>query len=151
MRAEAEHDFTTIDWHRDTRRERQFASSVRARAAALVDGTDRLRGGLWGGVGRVLPAGCGAALWRWYHRAQGWLLVLIIGAATGLLAAVVDIGVKFVGDLRRGVYYGDTGRLWLDEVACCHKKMKKKERSESPLPREGEMLSTQAPTTMKEV
>ena len=38
--------------------------------------------------------------------------MLIIGAVTGLLAAMVDIGVKFVGDLRRGVCYGDTGRFW---------------------------------------
>ncbi|VDO14795.1 unnamed protein product, partial [Haemonchus placei] len=46
----------------------------------------------------------------------GWICVLMVGLAAGATAGVIDIGARWMSDLKDGVC---AGRFWLDREHCC--------------------------------
>jgi chloride channel 3/4/5 len=87
-------DFHTIDWVNDRQRNRLRHKRLKR---------DRQRSWI----------GCFHQL----HDAwSGWIVVLLVGIASGVAAGIIDIGADWMGDLKQGVC--STG-FWLDKRACC--------------------------------
>ncbi|KAI8999840.1 chloride channel, partial [Gaertneriomyces semiglobifer] len=85
-------DFTTIDWIHDLSKER-----VRVRNLKKLRG---LRG-------RLQQA---------YDACQAWILVFIIGAVTGILAAYIDVASEWASDIKDGYC---TAGFYLNRKFCC--------------------------------
>ncbi|KAJ3300244.1 hypothetical protein HK104_002806 [Borealophlyctis nickersoniae] len=85
-------DFTTIDWIHDFSKER-----VRRRNLRNLQGP-------WATVRKA------------YDSSQGWLLVFIVGAVTGLLAAYIDVASEWLSDVKNG--YCSAG-FYLNRNFCC--------------------------------
>jgi chloride channel 3/4/5 len=93
---ELEEDFQTVDWARD--RDRYLWMKKKA--------NDRLPSN-----------GCLALVTRGINNAQAWIICAMVGLSTGFLAALVDIVVHWMSDLKLG--YCKRG-FWLDYAFCCH-------------------------------
>ncbi|KAI8056954.1 chloride channel [Syncephalis plumigaleata] len=87
-------DFTTIDWVRDTIRER-----------ARLHRLQRLRDGSWRYWLLVL-----------YDASQSWIVVLLVGIVIGVNAAFINIATEWLSDLKEG--YCSSG-WWLNQKFCC--------------------------------
>ncbi|PAV89923.1 hypothetical protein WR25_15237 [Diploscapter pachys] len=87
-------DFHTIDWQRDLAR-------------------DRLRHKLIAGKRADFPQGMLQSAW---DAGAGWLCVLLVGLASGAIAGVIDIGARWMSDLKDGIC---ANRFWLDREHCC--------------------------------
>ncbi|CAJ0958722.1 unnamed protein product, partial [Mesorhabditis belari] len=87
-------DFHTIDWQRDLAR-------------------DRLRHKLITNKKRDWPLGLLGSAW---DSGAGWLCVLMVGMAAGATAGVIDIGARWMSDLKNGIC---ADRFWLDKEHCC--------------------------------
>ncbi|RKP27723.1 chloride channel [Syncephalis pseudoplumigaleata] len=87
-------DFTTVDWVRDTIRERARLHRLR-----------RQRDGSWRYWLLVL-----------YDASQSWLVVLLVGIVIGINAAFINIVTEWLSDLKDG--YCSTG-WWLNQKFCC--------------------------------
>nr|POE72255.1 putative chloride channel protein [Quercus suber] len=95
-------DFTTIDWVQDAAREQQRRKSRRRKRAGTFDRT-------------------GVQTWRQkaveaYEAAQGWIVVSLIGAAIGLIAAFLNIITEWLSDIKLGYC---TTAFYLNESFCC--------------------------------
>ncbi|KHJ92774.1 chloride transporter, ClC family [Oesophagostomum dentatum] len=87
-------DFHTIDWQRDLAR-------------------DRLRHKIIVGKRADFPLGIVQSAW---DAGAGWICVLMVGLAAGATAGVIDIGARWMSDLKDGVC---ADRFWLDREHCC--------------------------------
>ncbi|KAK6738639.1 hypothetical protein RB195_020634 [Necator americanus] len=87
-------DFHTIDWQRDLAR-------------------DRLRHKLIVSKRADFPLGIVQSAW---DAGAGWICVLMVGLAAGATAGVIDIGARWMSDLKDGVC---ADRFWLDREHCC--------------------------------
>jgi chloride channel 3/4/5 len=56
-----------------------------------------------------------------WDASQVWLILLATGAASGILAAAIDIVSDWLGDIRTGYCYGGegTGGFYLSKAFCC--------------------------------
>lgn len=88
-------DFHTIDWVRDRSKERLRQKKLQREVRA---------GGL---VARLLKN---------FDASSGWLVVLLVGLATGFAAAVIDIGTVWMSDLKEGVCVDN---FYFSKEACC--------------------------------
>uniref|UniRef100_A0A183DSD6 Chloride channel protein n=1 Tax=Gongylonema pulchrum TaxID=637853 RepID=A0A183DSD6_9BILA len=86
-------DFHTIDWQRDLARDR-------LRHKFIVKWSETPLGKLYG-------------LW---DAGSGWICVLMVGLAAGTVAGIIDIGARWMSDLKDGVC---ADRFWLDREHCC--------------------------------
>ncbi|KAL3081171.1 hypothetical protein niasHT_032486 [Heterodera trifolii] len=87
-------DFHTIDWPRDLAR-------------------DRMRHKYIKGYREDFPFGSASAVW---DAGSGWICVLLVGLAAGAIAGVIDIGARWMSDLKDGIC---ADRFWLDREHCC--------------------------------
>uniref|UniRef100_A0A0M3IRB9 H(+)/Cl(-) exchange transporter 3 n=1 Tax=Ascaris lumbricoides TaxID=6252 RepID=A0A0M3IRB9_ASCLU len=87
-------DFHTIDWQRDLAR-------------------DRLRHKYILGHKKEFPFGTIYGMW---DAGSGWICVLMVGLAAGAVAGIIDIGARWMSDLKDGVC---ADRFWLDREHCC--------------------------------
>ncbi|KAI3415371.1 hypothetical protein GPALN_004983 [Globodera pallida] len=87
-------DFHTIDWPRDLAR-------------------DRLRHKFIKGYRDDFPFGSVTSIW---DAGSGWICVLLVGLAAGAIAGVIDIGARWMSDLKDGIC---ADRFWLDREHCC--------------------------------
>lgn len=87
-------DFHTIDWPRDLAR-------------------DRIRHKYIKGYKQDFPFGSLMAIW---DAGSGWICVLLVGIAAGAIAGVIDIGARWMSDLKNGIC---ADRFWLDREHCC--------------------------------
>lgn len=95
-------DFTTIDWVQDAAREQQRRKARRQH-----------RAGVYERDGRV---GFRRKLWEAYDAGQGWIVVSLIGAAIGLIAAFLNIVTEWLSDIKLGYC---TTAFYLNESFCC--------------------------------
>lgn len=87
-------DFHTIDWPRDLATDRTRHKYISARR-------------------HELPLGLFNAVW---DAGSGWVCVLLVGLAAGAVAGVIDIGARWMSDLKDGIC---ADRFWLDREHCC--------------------------------
>ncbi|KAJ1364632.1 hypothetical protein KIN20_024761 [Parelaphostrongylus tenuis] len=87
-------DFHTIDWQRDLARDRLRHKLIVEKRADFP----------WGIFQSAWDAGA------------GWICVLMVGLAAGAVAGVIDIGARWMSDLKDGVC---ADRFWLDREHCC--------------------------------
>ncbi|KAF0313157.1 H(+)/Cl(-) exchange transporter 3 [Amphibalanus amphitrite] len=87
-------DFHTIDWQRDLARDRmRHRYIVKKRQTGFFD------------------------LVRQFHDAwSGWLCVLLVGIVAGGVAGVIDIGARWMEDMRFGIC---PEAFWLNKDQCC--------------------------------
>lgn len=87
-------DFHTIDWQRDIARDRmRHRYIVKKRQDSIWD------------------------LIKGAHDAwSGWVCVLLVGVATGIVAGVIDIGASWMTDLKFGIC---PAAFWLNREQCC--------------------------------
>eukprot|EP00050_Salpingoeca_kvevrii_P019513 m.86973 g.86973 ORF g.86973 m.86973 type:complete len:810 (-) comp8447_c0_seq3:105-2534(-) len=83
-------DFSTIDWARESVREQSRKRQLRSMHSTLVR--------------NLMDA------------VQGWLVVLLVGLACGVVAGCVDIAAEWLEDLREGVCHE---AFWLNFHHCC--------------------------------
>ncbi|KAF7637327.1 Chloride channel protein [Meloidogyne graminicola] len=88
-------DFHTIDWPRDLARDRLRHKCIR------------------GYRRKDFPFGPILTIW---DAGSGWICVLLVGMAAGAIAGVIDIGARWMSDLKDGIC---TDRFWLDREHCC--------------------------------
>ncbi|KAL3995624.1 Voltage gated chloride channel family protein [Acanthocheilonema viteae] len=86
-------DFHTIDWQRDLARDRLRHKFIVKRSKT--------------------PFGKLCGLW---DAGSGWACVLMVGLAAGTIAGIIDIGARWMSDLKDGVC---ADRFWLDREHCC--------------------------------
>uniref|UniRef100_A0A914UYJ1 H(+)/Cl(-) exchange transporter 3 n=2 Tax=Plectus sambesii TaxID=2011161 RepID=A0A914UYJ1_9BILA len=87
-------DFHTIDWQRDLARDRlRHKFIVKRRQISLMGALN----GIW-------------------DASSGWICVLMVGLASGAVAGIIDIGTKWMTDLKDGIC---ADRFWLDREHCC--------------------------------
>ena len=55
---------------------------------------------------------------KWFDAASGWLIVLLVGVLTGIMAGVIDVSTLWMTDLKNGVCAVDGGSLY-DRRTCC--------------------------------
>ncbi|XP_041358696.1 H(+)/Cl(-) exchange transporter 4-like isoform X2 [Gigantopelta aegis] len=87
-------DFHTIDWLRDIARDRMRHRHI----------IKKKNEGFWERVKSAHDA--------W----SGWVCVLLVGAATGVCAGIIDIGTTWMSDLKGGIC---TEAFWLNKEQCC--------------------------------
>ncbi|KAL2124070.1 hypothetical protein VTJ04DRAFT_435 [Mycothermus thermophilus] len=93
-------DLTAIDWIFEYTKERQRQRALRARCAGLHPFLSASH--------RLLDA------------SQVWVVLLLTGIATGLLAAGIDVATDWLGDVKYGFCSSlDGGRFYLGKTACC--------------------------------
>ncbi|CAG0891812.1 unnamed protein product [Darwinula stevensoni] len=87
-------DYHTIDWQRDIARDRmRHRHIVKKKQDSICD------------------------LIKGAHDAwSGWLCLLLVGIAAGVVASVIDIGAGWMVDLREGIC---PQAFWLDRQQCC--------------------------------
>nr|CAD2158905.1 unnamed protein product [Meloidogyne enterolobii] len=88
-------DFHTIDWPRDLARDRLRHKCIRAYRR------------------KDFPFGSILTIW---DAGSGWICVLLVGMAAGAIAGVIDIGARWMSDLKDGIC---ADRFWLDREHCC--------------------------------
>eukprot|EP01097_Dermamoeba_algensis_P001356 TRINITY_DN1514_c0_g1_i1.p1 TRINITY_DN1514_c0_g1~~TRINITY_DN1514_c0_g1_i1.p1 ORF type:complete len:794 (+),score=111.19 TRINITY_DN1514_c0_g1_i1:42-2423(+) len=86
-------DFDTIDWTRD----------------AMIDRYQREK------ISKLENKGFNLII-KTYFRIQGWIYILLIAAAVGVLAAIIDIGVEWFWGLRFGYC---AKHFWITPKLCC--------------------------------
>uniref|UniRef100_A0A915J514 Uncharacterized protein n=1 Tax=Romanomermis culicivorax TaxID=13658 RepID=A0A915J514_ROMCU len=87
-------DFHTIDWQRDLARDRlRHKHITKSRSSSWCDI-----------MASIVDAG------------SGWICVLLVGVAAGCLAGTIDIGTKWMGDLKLGLC---PDGFWFDKEHCC--------------------------------
>ncbi|CAI4232802.1 unnamed protein product [Auanema sp. JU1783] len=86
-------DFHTIDWQRDLARDRLRHKQILHKAD--------------------FPLGLIQGAW---DAGAGWICVLMVGMAAGASAGVIDIGARWMTDLKDGIC---ADRFWLDREHCC--------------------------------
>ncbi|MCP9263939.1 H(+)/Cl(-) exchange transporter 3 [Dirofilaria immitis] len=86
-------DFHTIDWQRDLARDRLRHKFIVKRSKT--------------------PFGKLYSLW---DAGSGWICVLMVGLAAGTIAGIIDIGARWMSDLKDGIC---ADRFWLDREHCC--------------------------------
>ncbi|KAK0393849.1 hypothetical protein QR680_000430 [Steinernema hermaphroditum] len=87
-------DFHTIDWQRDLARDRLRHKFVVAKK-------------------HDFPLGLLYSMW---DAGSGWICVLLVGLAAGAIAGIIDIGARWMSDLKDGIC---ADRFWLDREHCC--------------------------------
>ncbi|CAO4365061.1 unnamed protein product [Caenorhabditis nigoni] len=87
-------DFHTIDWQRDLARDRLRHKMISKKKVDFPLG--------------LLQSGWDAG--------AGWICVLFVGLAAGATAGIIDIGARWMSDLKTGVC---ADRFWLDREHCC--------------------------------
>ena len=87
-------DFHTIDWLRDLARDRMRHKLVGSKR------NDSLLGLLY-------------SIW---DAGSGWVCVLLVGLTAGAVAGIIDIGARWMSDLKDGIC---ADRFWLDREHCC--------------------------------
>lgn len=87
-------DFHTIDWQRDLARDRMRHRYITKRQQSNF--VDVIR--------------------RFHDAWSGWLCVLFVGIVSGCVAGVIDIGARWMEDLRFGIC---PEALWLNKHQCC--------------------------------
>ncbi|KAM0092826.1 glycerol ethanol, ferric requiring protein [Aspergillus fumigatus] len=95
-------DFTTIDWVQDAIQEQA------RRRAKRRDGF-----GFWDQEGTF---GWRRKVSESYHAGQAWLVITIVGAAIGLISAVLNIITEWLSDIKLGHC---TTAFYLNEQFCC--------------------------------
>ncbi|KAJ4301706.1 glycerol ethanol, ferric requiring protein [Kalmusia sp. IMI 367209] len=98
-------DFTTIDWVQDATREQ-------LRRKARRKQRDSYSAGL-GGRSRI---GWRTRLYEAYDAGQAWIVVTLVGAAIGLIAACLNIVTEWLSDIKLG--HCETA-FYLNENFCC--------------------------------
>lgn len=98
-------DFTTIDWVQDAAREQLRRKARRKQRDSYSFG----------------PGGRGAIGWRTrlyetYDAGQAWIVVTLVGAAIGLIAACLNIITEWLADIKLG--HCETA-FYLNENFCC--------------------------------
>ncbi|VDN04505.1 unnamed protein product [Thelazia callipaeda] len=86
-------DFHTIDWQRDLARDRLRHKFVVKRSESSL-----------------------GKLYSLWDAGSGWVCVLMVGLAAGTVAGIIDIGARWMSDLKDGVC---ADRFWLDREHCC--------------------------------
>ncbi|CAI5442013.1 unnamed protein product [Caenorhabditis angaria] len=87
-------DFHTIDWQRDLARDRLRHKMIKHKKVDFPLG--------------LLQSGWDAG--------AGWICVLFVGIAAGATAGIIDIGARWMSDLKTGIC---ADRFWLDREHCC--------------------------------
>lgn len=86
-------DGDSIDWVRES----------------IVNGRDRARNAR-------LPKSFLNTLRKLFYRTQGWIFIVLVGVTTGLLGAIIEMGVNFFTGTKFGFCTTD---WWLTEHICC--------------------------------
>eukprot|EP00698_Gefionella_okellyi_P021234 TRINITY_DN681_c0_g1_i3.p1 TRINITY_DN681_c0_g1~~TRINITY_DN681_c0_g1_i3.p1 ORF type:complete len:738 (+),score=141.68 TRINITY_DN681_c0_g1_i3:35-2248(+) len=86
--------FTTIDWIRDINRDRHRRIGQQTHKKQSLKGY----------------------CWYLFEASQAWILVLLIGVATGIAASLIDMGVEWMSDMKVGVCLPE---IWLSNAMCC--------------------------------
>ena len=95
-------DFTTIDWVQDSAREQ-----LRRRVKKKENAGPYRRKGRWGVRQKI---------WELYDAGQAWIVVTLVGAAIGLIAACLNIITEWLSDIKLGHC---TTAFYLNENFCC--------------------------------
>ncbi|KAF1972130.1 hypothetical protein BU23DRAFT_508858 [Bimuria novae-zelandiae CBS 107.79] len=98
-------DFTTIDWVQDAAREQLRRKARRKQRDNYTLGI--------GGSGRI---GWRRRLYEAYDAGQAWIVVTLVGAAIGLIAACLNIVTEWLADIKLG--HCETA-FYLNENFCC--------------------------------
>ena len=96
-------DFTTIDWVQDAAREQLRRRARKQESAGFFDRDGKL--------------GWRRKLWEMFDAGQAWLVVTIVGATIGLLAAALNITTEWLSDVKLGYC---TTAFYLNEQFCCY-------------------------------
>lgn len=56
---------------------------------------------------------------KWFDAASGWLIVLLVGIAAGLVAGFIDVSVEWMTDFKVGVCAEPNSSIFYDETTCC--------------------------------
>jgi chloride channel 3/4/5 len=91
-------DLTAIDWIFEYTKERQRLRALYSNATGLI-----------GYLQKMLDS------------SQVWIVLIVTGLATGLIAAAIDIASDWLGDIKTGYCGagGDGGRFYLNRYFCC--------------------------------
>jgi hypothetical protein len=87
-------DFHTIDWLRDLARDRKRHKYISSQKNDFPFGFFR----------------------SFFDAISGWICVLLVGVAAGSTAGIIDIGARWMSDLKDGIC---ADRFWLDREHCC--------------------------------
>ena len=87
-------DFHTIDWLKDLSRDRFRHRILQKRRTESI----------WNHIVSLHDS--------W----SGWICVLFVGLSSGILAAVVDIGVNWMNHIKEGIC---VNAFWLNKAQCC--------------------------------
>jgi len=87
-------DFHTIDWLRDIARDRMRHRQIT----------------------KKFKDGCFEKLKGAHDAWSGWVCVLLVGCATGVCAAIIDIGASWMTDLKEGICLD---AFWFNREQCC--------------------------------
>ena len=98
-------DFTTIDWVQDAAREQLRRRARRKQRDSYSLGR--------GARGRI---GWRRSLYNAYDAGQAWIVVTLVGAAIGLIAACLNIITEWLADIKLG--HCETA-FYLNENFCC--------------------------------
>jgi chloride channel 3/4/5 len=98
-------DFTTIDWVQDAAREQLRRKARRKQRDSYSVGL--------GGGGTI---GWRRRLYEAYDAGQAWIVVTLVGAAIGLIAACLNIITEWLADIKLG--HCETA-FYLNENFCC--------------------------------
>ncbi|KAL9113079.1 MAG: hypothetical protein Q9227_002691 [Pyrenula ochraceoflavens] len=96
-------DFTTIDWVQDAAREQLRRRARKQESAGFFDREGKL--------------GWRRKLWETFDAGQAWLVVTIVGATIGFLAAALNIITEWLSDVKLGYC---TTAFYLNEQFCCY-------------------------------
>lgn len=98
-------DFTTIDWVQDAAREQLRRKARRKQRESY--------GAMLGSRGRTSWR---RRLYEAYDAGQAWIVVTLVGAVIGLIAACLNIITEWLGDIKLG--HCETA-FYLNENFCC--------------------------------
>ncbi|KAJ8028430.1 H(+)/Cl(-) exchange transporter 3 [Holothuria leucospilota] len=87
-------DFHTIDWVRDIQKYRNQRKDV---LKAKKDSRKAL-------------------IYSYLYRGAGWLVISLVGLATGFCAGIIDIGASWMSDIKLGIC---VNAFWLNQEECC--------------------------------
>eukprot|EP01118_Nematostelium_gracile_P019057 TRINITY_DN8693_c0_g1_i1.p1 TRINITY_DN8693_c0_g1~~TRINITY_DN8693_c0_g1_i1.p1 ORF type:complete len:819 (+),score=195.47 TRINITY_DN8693_c0_g1_i1:89-2545(+) len=89
-------DFDTIDWLRDSTRDRRLRGKVE----------QEITGG-----NKILKLGK-----KLFYAMQAWIILSLIAVLIGVIAGMIDMGVQWLGDVRFGFC---SGGYWINSKLCC--------------------------------
>ncbi|PIK48248.1 putative H(+)/Cl(-) exchange transporter 3 [Apostichopus japonicus] len=87
-------DFHTIDWVRDVQKYRNQRKEI------LKKRHDSLRN----------------KIYFYLYSGAGWIVISLVGLATGLCAGIIDIGASWLSDVKLGIC---ANAFWLNQEECC--------------------------------